>query len=118
MLRSLQGMAPSAGHVSGVDSSTYNVDTVINETIRRIRDPNRGGGGTTPYATDLELLAMLRNRANAGGGVDSGGIDVDAQRELMKKYEQAIERNIAAEAAQEESRRAQRDLENEVRMKR
>lgn len=49
-----------AGLFGGGGSTTYNVDTLIQETIRRF-----GGGRGGPYATDLELLALLKNKSAA-----------------------------------------------------
>jgi hypothetical protein len=74
------------------------------ETVRRLRDagrPNTGG-----LNLDLELLNQLRNNKNND--------DADLQNELMKKYEEAIERNIELESRGDENQRKVTDLEAEL----
>jgi hypothetical protein len=84
--------------------TTYNHDSVLIETVRRLRDagrPNTGG-----LNLDLELLNQLRNNKNND--------DADLQNELMKKYEEAIERNIELESRGDENQRKVTDLEAEL----
>ena len=74
------------------------------ETVRRLRDAARPATGGLNL--DLELLNQLRNGKNSD--------DADLQNELMKKYEEAIERNIELESRGDESQRKVTDLESEL----
>lgn len=112
IFRSLQGITRSASGADGFlagnggATNTYNLDTLIQETIRRYG----GRSGGTPYATDLELLSLLKNR--------TGTEDNELQNELMKKYEEAIERNIELESKGDENARKASELEAELRRSR
>ncbi|CAD5215840.1 unnamed protein product [Bursaphelenchus okinawaensis] len=93
------------GGGDGLGGTTYNLDSVIQETIRRVN--NRGG--TSPYIADLDLLARLRK------GVENKDDNTELYNELMKKYEEAIERNIEIESKGDANVRKVSDLESELR---
>lgn len=85
-------------------ANVYNHDSVLIETIKRIRDAGRPSGGLT---LDVDLLNQLR-----GGNKPSD--DTELLNELMKKYEEAIERNIELESKGDENQRRVTDLESEL----
>lgn len=108
IFRSLQGLTKSSsgdfligGGAGG--TNTYNLDTFIQETIRRYGGRSAGA----PYATDLELLALLKNKSTTE--------DTGLHDELMKKYEEAIERNIELESKGDENARKVSELDAELR---
>jgi hypothetical protein len=106
IFRSIQGITRSASGADGFlagGNTTYNLDSVIQETIRRYG----GRSGAAPYATDLELLSLLKNKSSSE--------DTEIQNELMTKYQEAIERNIELESKGDENARKVSELEAELR---
>lgn len=116
MYRNIQGMTRtlSDGNIhqtfingtggGGEGGNIYNHDSVLIETIRRIRDAGRQpSAGLT---LDVDLLNQLR------GGRTSD--DSELLNELMKKYEEAIERNIELESKGDESQRKSSEMEAEL----
>uniref|UniRef100_A0AC35U797 Major antigen n=1 Tax=Rhabditophanes sp. KR3021 TaxID=114890 RepID=A0AC35U797_9BILA len=78
-------------------------DTVLIEMIKRMRD--RGDAGDR-LQTDLSFLNQLRSGSGSG--------DAELYNELMKKYEEAIERNIELESRGDEGSRKLSELESEL----
>jgi len=89
----------------GPGSTTYNTDTLIIDILRR----GRSTGGKGPLAADTDLINQIK--AMAARGDDSQQL----QQELIRKYEDAIERNIELESKGDENAHKVSELEAELR---
>ncbi|TMS37168.1 hypothetical protein L596_004156 [Steinernema carpocapsae] len=94
----------------GGGSTTVNInhDTVLYETVRRLQERGGRGGAGSNLAADLQLLTQLRSQ---GGGAG----DAELHNELMKKYEESIERNIELESKGDDCQRKIAEMEAELR---
>ncbi|VDM43445.1 unnamed protein product [Toxocara canis] len=92
------------GGGSAAGGTTINHDAVLYEAIRRFRDSQKTAGPSTAATT-------LINEFKLG----SAATDSDINAELMKKYEESIERNIELESKGDEAQRKIAALEAELR---
>uniref|UniRef100_A0A8R1I3G8 Lin-5 (Five) Interacting protein n=2 Tax=Caenorhabditis japonica TaxID=281687 RepID=A0A8R1I3G8_CAEJA len=91
------------------NKTTHNYEKVLIETVKRM-----AGNGGAPGSSSADLLEELRKIR--GGGSSEG--DAEIHKELMKKYEESIERNIELESKGDDSQRKIAELEAELRRNR
>ncbi|CAB3410336.1 unnamed protein product [Caenorhabditis bovis] len=106
------GLSGGAGGIAfddgegNVTRTSNNYEKVLIETIRKV------AGTGSSASNNLELLEELR-RVRGGGGSSEG--DAELHKELIKKYEESIERNIELESKGDDAQRKIAELEAELR---
>uniref|UniRef100_A0A183BLK1 Myosin_tail_1 domain-containing protein n=1 Tax=Globodera pallida TaxID=36090 RepID=A0A183BLK1_GLOPA len=105
IVRSLRSLVDGS---EGTGGTAVNTDNMLIEIIRQIKDRGSGDAGSK-LVPDLDLLNKLRG---SGGEATFGP---ELYNELVKKYEEAIERNIALEAGGDENARRVSELEADLR---